>query len=299
MTSGLDKPFTLDETHGLLQRPEHSIARASDRLGWRSLYASHQFEAPYADHFDARADHLVIVHFSGPVSVERDLNGERDRQKIGSGGLFILPPDLEFGVALLQPLETVHLYVRARLVQAAAEELCKGDPQTIDFIPRLGEHDALIEQLARMARTMLTEEQSDFFADGVARLLAAQLVRHHSTGMEAPQPRVTGLNSRQSRAVREVIEERMHQPLSIDDLAAAAHLSPIHFARQFKRTSGKAPHQFLIEMRLARARDLLAGELPIVEIAFRCGFSHQEHLTRLFGRRYGSTPAAYRRTLKA
>jgi AraC family transcriptional regulator len=144
---------------------------------------------------------------------------------------------------------------------------------------------------------MLVDRQTDFFADSVARLIAAQLVRHHSTGLHATLPRITGLHPHQLEAVRELIEEKMEGPMSIDDLAAAAGLSPIHFARQFKRTTGKAPYQHLIEARVARARTLLAGTMPIAEIAFQCGFTHQEHLTRLFGRLMGITPAAYRRSL--
>jgi len=297
MRAGNAKPFGVHETHGILLRPEHRIVTASDRLGWRTLYASHQFERPYSDRYDANDDHLIIVHLSGPVQVERMLSGERAHQRIGTGGLFVLPSGRDFGVALMAPLETVHLYVRSHLLRAAARELCKGDPDKVEFMPRMGEHDLLIEQIARMTCAMMTGQQTDFFADGVSRLLAAQLVRHHSDGMQAELPRITGLTRRQMDAVRELIEEHMEETLCIDDLAAAAGLSPIHFARQFKRTTGKAPHQYLIELRVDRARALLAGDLPIAEIAYRCGFSHQEHLTRLFGRQMGTTPAAYRRLL--
>jgi AraC family transcriptional regulator len=198
---------------------------------------------------------------------------------------------------LLAPLETVHLYVRSKLVTAAATELCKGDPKALEFVPRLGEHDGLIEQLGRMACGMIDEGQTDFFADGIARLLAAQLVRHHSLGLRQDLPKITGLHPRQFAAVRALIEERMEESLSIENLAGAAGLSPIHFARQFKRTTGTSPHQFLMEARVARARDLLASRLSIAEIAYRCGFSHQEHMTRLFGRQLGVTPAAYRKSL--
>lgn len=291
-------PFKVTETHGILMHPEHRIVKSSDSLDWRTLYASHQFERPYADRFKGREDHLIIVHLSGPVRVERDLSGEHDKQRIAPGGLFVLPPDRDFGVSLMAPLETVHLYVRRSLIRAAAQELCKGDPDRIEFLPRFGERDPLIEQMGRMVCGMMADSQSDFFADGVARLLAAQIVRHHSHGLQAELPRITGLSQRQMETVQEVIEERMEESLSIDDLAASVGLSSIHFARQFKRSTGKAPHQYLIEMRIARARHLLASDLPIAEIAFRCGFSHQEHLTRLFGRQQGTTPAAYRRGLR-
>jgi AraC family transcriptional regulator len=291
-------PLTAADTHGILLRPEHTIYESSDSLGWSTLYASRQQEQPYRAHFASRNDHLVVLHLSGPVKVERELSGEHSRTRVPTGGMFVLPGGRDFGVGLLAPLETLHLYIKGELLHAAAVELCHGDPESLEFLPRLGEHDPLIEQLGRMVCGMLIDRQTDFFADSVARLLAAQLVRHHSTGRQATLPRITGLNHHQLEAVRQLIEERMDEPLSIDDLAAEVGLSPIHFARQFKRSTGKAPYQYIIEARVARARTLLEGSMPIAEIAFQCGFSHQEHLTRLFGRLMGITPAAYRRSLK-
>ena len=119
-----DLPLGVSDTHGILLRPEHKKLATSDTLAWRSLYVSRQLEQPYSDRFAGRDDHLIIVHLSGPVKVERDFSGERSRSRITTGGLFILPPKRDFGVSLLAPLETVHLYVRSKLVTAAASELC-------------------------------------------------------------------------------------------------------------------------------------------------------------------------------
>jgi AraC family transcriptional regulator len=80
-------------------------------------------------------------------------------------------------------------------------------------------------------------------------------------------------------------------------MAAVAGLSPVHFARQFRRATGQAPHQHLLHRRVERAKRLLAaGDLSIAEIAYHCGFSHQEHLTRVFRKATATTPAAFRRT---
>jgi AraC family transcriptional regulator len=288
-------PMTVADTHGILVRPEHGARTSSDGLAWRSIYVSRQQERPYQASYDACAHHLLVVHLSGPARVERNLNGDRRCARISTGGLFVLPAGRDFGVALLEPLETVHLYVHGAIVKAAAQELCKGDPDAIEFVPRLGEHDSLIERMGRLLLTMMVEGHSDFFAEGAARTLAAHLVSHHSTARTAAAPRA-GLHPRQLNAVVDLIEARMDEPLSIACLAGAAGLSPIHFARQFKRTTGKTPHQFLIEARVDRAKALLCGDNSIAEIAYQCGFSHQEHMTRLFGRHVGATPAAYRRS---
>ncbi|WP_245649152.1 helix-turn-helix domain-containing protein [Sphingomonas mali] len=267
-------------------------------MEWQSFYASHQRENPYADAFRANEHHLIIVHMNGPVRIRRELSGERREARIGTGGLFFLPAQRDFGVALLAPLETVHLYVSRALTDAAVRELCRDDIDAVEFLPRMGEHDPLLEQLARLACTMMKEKQSDLFADSVARLIAAQLVRHHAIARQTELPRITGLQPSQMARVRAVVAEKMEAPLSVDDLARAANLSPIHFARQFKRSTGRAPYQYIIEQRVERARELLRGDLPIAEIAVRCGFTHQEHLTRIFGRTTGVTPGAYRRSIR-
>jgi AraC family transcriptional regulator len=288
-------PITAADTHGILLRSEHTIHESSDSLGWTTLYASRQHERPYSAEFASCHDHLIVIHLSGPVNVERQLSGERHRTRIQTGGMFVLPGGRDFGVKLCAPLETIHLYIKGDLLTAAAGELCQGDPEGIELLPRMGERDPLIEHLGRMACAMMADRQTDFFADGLARVMAAQLVRHHSTGVHAPLSSVKGLSSQQLAAVRELIEEQMEQPLRIDDLANAAGLSAMQFARQFKISTSKTPHQYLIEARVARARTLLQGRTSIAQIAFECGFSHQEHLTRTFGRQLGVTPAAYRR----
>jgi AraC family transcriptional regulator len=74
-----------------------------------------------------------------------------------------------------------------------------------------------------------------------------------------------------------------------------AGLSVSQFARQFKTTAGVAPHRYLLRMRVRQAELLLrTGSLPIAEVAARCGFSHQEHLTRVVRTHLGTTPGVLR-----
>jgi AraC family transcriptional regulator len=89
---------------------------------------------------------------------------------------------------------------------------------------------------------------------------------------------------------------RLADPLSLAELARAAGLSVSQFARRFKISTGSAPHQYLLGLRVdAAARLLRASSRPIADIAVTCGFTHQEHLTRVLRARLGTTPAALRR----
>jgi hypothetical protein len=120
---GSDRPFTVSETHGILLRPEHRIIASSDRLGWKSLYASTQREAPYAATYAGVPDHLIILHLDGPVTVSRVLGKSSASRVIPPGGLFMLPGGVDFGVRLGGDLSTLHLYVRQAVVQEVAAGL--------------------------------------------------------------------------------------------------------------------------------------------------------------------------------
>lgn len=294
------RPFTVEQTHGILRRPEHRIEACSDPLGWTSLYASAQHEQAYEGGFRSVEDHLIVVHLDGPVEVSRDLDGERVWRLVQPGGLFILPARRQFSVRLGGPLASLHVYVRGSVVREAAIELTAGDPDRLEILPRLGEHDDCIESVVRVAGEMVREGRGgDWIADSLAHVLAAQLVRRHSTAAYRPEPSLRGLSSSQLARVVAYMHEHLEESVGLSDMARAAALSPVHFARQFKLSTGTTPHRHLLRLRVERAKRLLAGELSIAEIACRCGFSHQEHLTRVFGRIAGATPSAYRRQILA
>jgi AraC-like DNA-binding protein len=83
--------------------------------------------------------------------------------------------------------------------------------------------------------------------------------------------------------------------VSLHALAALAGVSPFHLAREFKRVSGLAPHQYLIQTRIHHAARLLVEGLPISDAAATVGFADQSHLTTHFRRHVGVTPATWRR----
>jgi AraC family transcriptional regulator len=83
------------------------------------------------------------------------------------------------------------------------------------------------------------------------------------------------------------------------ELAAECHLSPRYFANAFKKSTGIAPHRWLVLRRVARARDLLsATDMALAEIAIVCGFADQSYFTRIFARYEGLSPGRWRRAHK-
>ncbi len=108
-------------------------------------------------------------------------------------------------------------------------------------------------------------------------------------------PREPGNEPQAVARARELLDARLDCPPSLEELAAAVHLSPFYFARVFRQATGLPPHAWLKQRRLARARTLLRhGYLPF-NVAVDLGFADQSHLNRQFKQAFGVTPGEYRR----
>ncbi|WP_431874824.1 helix-turn-helix domain-containing protein [Amycolatopsis sacchari] len=270
----------LADTNGILRLPSVRPARSSAGLGWPGLYVSTQSESPYRARFDAAGTHLVILHLGGPVTVRR---GRTQERRVPAGGLFMHPAGRELTVELGGPLDTVHAYLPADALPAELnEELGVADPLVEQLMLAL---DGLVRQWEPAART---------YVDHLSGLFAAHLAHRYTRARVRADN--GALSQKQLAAAKELMLARLAEPIPLADLADAASLSVSQFTRRFKAATGETPHRYLMRLRVEHAcRMLRADTLSIPEIAVRCGFSHQEHLTRVMRARLDTTPAAYRK----
>jgi AraC-like DNA-binding protein len=98
------------------------------------------------------------------------------------------------------------------------------------------------------------------------------------------------------RRVRDRIDRDHAQPLDVEELAAAVHMSAGHLSREFKRAYGESPYQYLMTRRIERAMTLLRrGDLSITEVCFAVGFSSLGTFSTRFRELVGVSPSEYRR----
>ena len=114
-------------------------------------------------------------------------------------------------------------------------------------------------------------------------------------GLRAVAPTSGGLPGCRVRQVTEFIERNLDKDLPLAELATVVCMSPFHFARLFKRSTGVPPHRFVVGQRIARARVVLTTrELSIAQISRMVGFRTPGHFTTVFRRVLGITPGAFR-----
>jgi len=125
-----------------------------------------------------------------------------------------------------------------------------------------------------------------------ASLLQAQM-RFEGAERQGPSQ---ALLAWQMRLVENYIEEHVDQPILVANLSALLDLSEAHFSRAFRLACGEPPHAYIVRRRVELAAQLmLASRAPLSEIALKCGFHDQAHLSKQFRQLTGETPAAWRR----
>jgi AraC family transcriptional regulator len=134
------------------------------------------------------------------------------------------------------------------------------------------------------------------YGEALASALALHFARRYCDRANASIAAKGGLPPAQLRRVTDFIELHLGTESSLCRLAELVDLSPHHFAYAFKQSVGLPPHQYLLERRIARAKELLKNDsLSLAEIGQAIGYSSQAHFATMFREMIGMTPRAYRK----
>jgi AraC family transcriptional regulator len=174
----------------------------------------------------------------------------------------------------------------------------------VDGFPRAGDGPvaSVLVELLGSAESALTRDSGKarrLITVATAILRAELEERQAAAGSEPGSAGHSALAPWQKRRVLDHIDASLGGPIKIEDLARIARLSPSYFAKAFRADLGRSPHAYIVDQRIERAQELmLTTDRSLASIAVACGLADHAHLTRLFRRAIGESPASWRRRRK-
>src|SRR5215510_6458253 len=155
-------------------------------------------------------------------------------------------------------------------------------------------------RLAALLKAVNAERIAGFpsgrlFLDSIEQAIAAALVDAYAGQSRSARPLRGGLGPARLRTIKELVHARLEDELTLVEMARSVELSPAHFARMFRQSTGETPHQFVLRNRIERAKEMLrAPEARVLDVAVACGFKTQQHFARVFRHVCGASPKEYR-----
>lgn len=299
-TAPVAPSFESEATDRSAQPADIRLIVSSEGLGWKGFCVSRQKEEPHK-RTHAPSPHLLIgLTVGGSGLAIKKLNGISIHKTVSANKFIIIPPHSNFDVSVDNSIEIIYLYIHQRIVDEITKVLYGNGVDPVEIAPHISFFDPLLERLivevchsARIKRS-----SSAGYADHLIRAIVAHIVENHSAVSTSAQAQkaIKGLPPRKLNLVIEFIDRNLSKPLSLEDIASISDLSPSHFTRLFRSSTGLTPHQYLLRRRIDTAQRLLIeSEMSISEVAFECGFADQVHFTQAFRRFAGKAPGAFRK----
>ena len=241
-----------------------------------------------------REQFLVKVLTPGVIEVGTR-PGELSRYEYSRGGMILCRRDMQEWVRCQGPIEMLMLAVPDQALRAVAEEVGGGEPELLPT-PRFDD-----ERVGALMTAIQVERAGGFlsgrlYLDAIAQALAAAIMQARGNVRKPLRQFRGGLAPVQFRRVAAFVQEHLEQDLNLRQLAQAAGLSAAYFSQMFRRSTGVAPHQFVLQARVERAKEMLRkSEARVLDVAVACGFQTQQHFARVFRTFCKVSPTDYRR----
>ena len=276
---------------------------ASDRLGWVGLQAARcRAEPAFERRVPALAHHRLVFVARPPDRLELRFDGVKRQGPSPPGSITLVPAGSPVWARSSGHKDELHIFLDAALVSRVAGEAFDLDPVRLSVPPLDGLHLPHLRAAMAAVDTELNAGGAGgpLASESLANVLAVHLIRYITAPHQPTRGRDGALSRAKLRAVVEYVEEHLEAGLTLEQMAAIAHLSAYHFARQFKVATGQPPHQYVIARRVERAQQLLQQDrdLSMAEIAACTGFSDQSHFSHHFKRLIGVTPGRFRKPVR-
>lgn len=284
--------------------PQPSVLSSS---GWPDIhleiFQQPEFEIPehqHTMHVIACGLPSITTDPSDPAasSGERWLDGKLIRERRHPGDIAIIPADVPHRCNWNTSVQFMVLALEPALLSQVGQDWV--NPDRIELVPQfMTQPDTLIQGIFLALREELEVGVIGgyWLADSLKTALAIHLLRNYCTTSPKLSSTSAGLSQAKLTLVTDYIHTHLHQHLSLKSIATLAQISQYHFLRLFKQKTGITLHQYILQRRIEKAKELLQqSQLSLADIALQVGFYDQSHLTRAFKRMVGLPPKQFLKT---
>jgi AraC family transcriptional regulator len=269
---------------------------SSRPFAWNGIVVE-VFRARDVDVAAEYSEHVVSLQLRGPINLFQRRNGRGFQRTMHPGDVIITPVGEPKVLRHQEEAEVVKLRVAPSFISRIAEDMRPRQASKIELLDNFGTRDVDIEGIARRLLAELKSEgfASRMYVESLANQLAIHLLRYYSSAKKLPEDPSTRLPRYKLQRATDFINDNLREDLTLERISEALSMSPYHFAHLFKQSVGLAPHRYIIERRMERAKSLLREtELSIKQIGHQVGYSNQSHFSMVFHRFTGQTPHRYR-----
>jgi len=284
----------LDRSTGKLRPLASGLTASSSSLNWKGVLVEHHRLHHYDSSEIMWVNHVILLHLGPSFEMEFENDGEIYRKELQPGHISFYPALTHCRHRSLQPTEFALISLSPEFVSIACCDMFALD--SIQWARQTGISDSYAESVCRalLKETLGGSPTGSMYAQSLATSLAVHLASQYGGAEVCSQQTNGGLSASQLKRSIEFVHLNLGEDVSLKKMAGAAGLSPFHFARQFKKSMGFSPYQFVLKQRVNKAKQLLLkGEKNLAEIAVDVGFYDQSHFAQQFRRHCGITPKKY------
>lgn len=196
-------------------------------------------------------------------------------------------------------MDAIVIHVAVEPLMAALHSAYPGEADSVGVIDFFGRDESLAYVCFACAEMLADRVPgSSRSISGLVQFLAAHLVEKYTDAAVNKADVRGGLPIRQLRKVEDYVGEKLAEEISVESLANLVELSPFHFSRVFKQTTGMSPLKFVTRERITRAQELIREtSRSVIDIGLEVGFSNPSHFAQVFRRVVGVTPTEFRSAL--
>jgi len=238
--------------------------------------------------------HVIVVTVGHAITCEFKKEGRFQHVFKASGAISFFPSYQPFFLRLKVEKGMFANVLLLALDSAFVSRTAVGldlDSDHIELVEQHGGTDPTLHHIAMalQAGVQTGDAVDRMYGEALSTALAVRLLRKY--GAAVPGPKSGGLPREKLVRAVEYIQDQLNADLTVSRIAQAVYMSPYHFSRLFKESTGQSPYQYVVEARARKAKELLAtGKFTISEAAYHVGFVDQSHLTRHFKRVFGLPP---------